>query len=123
MGILSSMTLVICQAQLETFGEASRHRFESRLCDLVRQHWRESCEAMSPSDLHKFVEDGIARGRRYGLTSERDLARFVNVQFALGAEFDADPRHAWAADVLKASGVPASTRVDQLCELTAGALR
>ncbi|NVJ00129.1 hypothetical protein HV824_18635 [Myxococcus sp. AM009] len=78
---------------------------------------------MSPSDLHKFVEDGIARGRRYGLTSERDLARFVNVQFALGAEFDADPRHAWAADVLKASGVPASTRVDQLCELTAGALR
>lgn len=116
------VTLVIRDTQMETLGEAALSRFEERLCELVRRHWQEACLALAPSELRSVIHQGVARGRGYGLASERDLTRFVNVMFALGFEFDTDRRYAWAVDVLSLPGVPASTRMDQLCELTARSL-
>jgi hypothetical protein len=111
--------LVVRRAQLDVLREAALRQLEQRICELMRRYWLEACDALTAAELRELVRDGVTRGRSHGLASERDLTRFVNVMFALGFEFDSDPQCAWAVDVLRTPGVPASTRMDQLCELTA----
>jgi hypothetical protein len=64
---------------------------------------------------------GLVRARRYGLESEYDLLRFLNVMFFFGAELDPAEFGSYeepplVAAILKSSDAPATTRMNLLME-------
>jgi hypothetical protein len=107
--------LTIRTAQWEVLAADVQRRFEARLCADLSRHWPDACRALGDPGLRGRVHEGVERARAHGLTTQRDVLRFLNVMFALGPTFDTDARHPWAAAILGAPGVPATLRMDQLC--------
>lgn len=69
-----------------------------------------------------FVEHGVQRAARHGLTHLLCIARYLACWTALGAEFEARPAHAWAADLLGDLRRPQGAKAFQLCRRTREAL-
>lgn len=105
--------LVIRPSQMHALGEPRRKRLRQELAGSLRKHWPEECAALGEAGLMERVRLGVERGRRYGLQEARDFARYLNLMFLLGEEFDTDPRYPWAAAFLKDRGV-ATARMEQL---------
>lgn len=107
--------LTIRSAQWEVLAADVHRRFEARLCAELSRHWPEACRALGDEGLRDRVHEGVERARVHGLTTQRDVLRFLNVMFALGPGFDTDARYPWAAAILGSPGIPATVRLEQLC--------
>ena len=106
--------LVIRTEQMRALSEVRELAVSDELAGLLRKHWPVECAALGPTALLQRVRLGIECARRYGLREQQDLARYLNLMFLLGDNFDTDPRYPWAAAFLNDRGV-ASIRMEQLC--------
>src|SRR5262249_52426498 len=61
--------------------------------------------------IHRMVQNGIERGRRYGLSWESSLAAFVVIMFVAAPNFD---QHPLIQRVLREDNIPADNRIDSL---------
>lgn len=50
--------------------------------------------------LRARVEYGIDRAASYGIHSGRDVFRYLCLMMRFGDDFDVDPAHPWAAEIL-----------------------
>jgi hypothetical protein len=57
----------------------------------------------SDPELADWARDATRRAETYGLRTERQIMFFLDAEVLLGANFYADPRHAWAATVLQSN--------------------
>ena len=104
--------LTIREPQMAALAEDLVRRFEDRAVEHVRRYFPQQCEAVGESATRYYVTDGIQRARRYGLESEYDLLRFLNLIFGFGSDFDSRPEHTWMVDFLKDQDLWPTTRMD-----------
>jgi len=110
--------LRIRQVQMEVLAAHARRVFEDRLIRQLRRHYPQALNFPSfdtgPGDapLRALVRSGIERARRYGVTSERDVARFVELLIRMGTDFDQRPSLRWARSMLEDSSLPAPARIE-----------
>lgn len=76
----------------------------------LREHLSDECRALGAA-FEQVVERGIDRARSYGLRSERDLAKFLNLVLVFGTDFD---RESWAARILDRVDRGPTLRINQL---------
>jgi hypothetical protein len=57
-----------------------------------------------------LVRHGIERGKHYGITSERDVCKLIDLMLTLGA--DMDRKFPWIAATLGDTATPADKKVD-----------
>ena len=95
--------------------------FQQRMIATVWRHWEEVCRAAGAAAVQWYVDQASATARKHGITAERDVARIINIAFALGPRFE--ERYFWAGEFLRYDGMSASRRVDRMCELTAEELQ
>ncbi len=104
--------LVIRKAQLHALGLERRRDFARRagahLCSGFAK-----CAAMAPAELRAFVDEGIAKASRYGIETERDICKFLNLLVVFGPVFDTEL--SWARKTLAAKE-DASLRLNRLYE-------
>jgi len=62
--------------------------------------------AMGEEGLREHVRHAIDRGKDYGLTSERDLCKYLNLTMVYGRDFDIDPQLEWMREFLTDPDVP-----------------
>jgi hypothetical protein len=65
-----------------------------------------------------FIDHGLKRAARHGLTHLLCVARYLACWSALGAEFESKPGFGWAADMLGDLRRPQGAKVFQLCRRT-----
>jgi hypothetical protein len=82
------MPLIIRQAQMDVFAELARERFISAMVDHVRTYFPGRHAQLGDVGLHKALSDAIDKAKNYGLTSKRDVCKFINVTMTLGPDFD-----------------------------------
>ena len=71
---------------------------------------------MGESEVRASVDDGFERAFGYGIRTERDFCRFVDLMFVYGKRFDAEVP--WAAAVLKNDEIEdPSQRLDSIYDL------
>lgn len=87
--------------QLEAFGTYSEHRFERSMQDHLREYFPAHVEVMGPDAVRRFVSYALERARRWGFRTQRSACIYLNAMMVLGAGFDEDPVHGWAAPVLQ----------------------
>jgi hypothetical protein len=95
------VSLKIRQEQIEAFQPAADAGFVRRLAEYLRSAHSESVVRIPSGSLavsripslalSRMVQNGIARGRRYDLTSESSLAAFVAIMFVAAPNFDSHP--------------------------------
>jgi hypothetical protein len=97
--------------------------FEGRLADHVTAHFPEDTKVQGEEGVRRLIREGIERAARYGIEIEYDVARFVDLQYILAPDFDTNPEIPWAAAILKAPGLDATTRMNRLYERSMAELK
>lgn len=92
--------MIIRNDQMTALESASRERFIAFMRQHLQQHFPEHCRALGDGKLPRAIEGGIQRAGRHGIVSERDVCKFIDLQFAFGYTFDTDGTQPWAMEVL-----------------------
>ena len=87
--------------QFAALEQASHFDMEGNVVRQLRPLLPRQYQALTDEHMRKTVRYGIDRAASYGITSEKDLARYVGLMFAFGLDFDRDKRLPWAAAILK----------------------
>jgi hypothetical protein len=103
--------LKIRAEQMAVFQASAERSLVLRVADHLRAVHSEWAQGLDEDSLLEMVENGIARGRRYGLTFESSLTQFVVLMVVIGPNFDEHPA-VWA--VLTDDSIAPNERVDGL---------
>jgi hypothetical protein len=87
---------------------------EDRVGAHLRRAWPEETAPMSAEELDRWVRYGVDKGARYGIRAEYDVARLIDLMFALGPQFDESEAIPWAAGILADPALDGHQRVDAL---------
>jgi hypothetical protein len=96
--------LVVRTAQLEALAASAERLFEERLVAHLEKFFPRPCAGLGEAGLRQLCREGIARARTYGLRSERDLCKYLNLMFVFGRAFDRE--QSWAAEILRLRSAP-----------------
>jgi len=100
--------LTIRNAQMQVLAKPAHRIFEQRAADHLARSFPHLPESGDQRQLRARVRRGMEEASLYGIESERDLLRWLNVGAALGEDFAANPRYPWAARILSSPLSPSS---------------
>ena len=89
--------MVIREKQQRVFNEKFSTSFEDRMVVHLRAVFPHECGAQTDVQLRETVHRGIDRAAQYGVDTERDVCKFIDLMMIHGPEFDQLP---WAAKFL-----------------------
>ncbi len=112
--------IAIRPAQFETFQKAAADAFLDRGVKHVREHLADAGKSLSDDALRERFRNGIERAKRYGLTAEWDVVRFVDASLLLGdPAFDENPKLGWPRQLLTSPLLAPADKADWLLRLAA----
>lgn len=99
-----------------------RPEFRARVAAHLRSHFPDA-QALDAQELDEIIDEGRARASRYGIVSEQDVCKYLNLMFTFGRHFDEDPRLFWTAPLLGgATRRQPTLRINRLCRQALGQL-
>jgi hypothetical protein len=101
---------------LEAFSELALDGFLDRGVVHLRQSFPQQTQSATDTNLRGWIQSCIPRAASYGLESQYAVMCFVDATFLLGADFDRDPQHACAADLLQDTTKDADDRAEELLQ-------
>lgn len=78
----------------------ARARLLTRAAAHLGRHFPGPCAALGPAQMQEVLDYGLARAGRHGFETERELAKYLNLMFAFGRDFDRE--QPWAVELLAA---------------------
>jgi hypothetical protein len=93
--------LTIRQAQLVVLSRLEVEKFEDWILAHLRKFFPTQCAALGERALQELIQHGIQRSARYGVTTRRDVCKYIDLMIVFGRDFDTDTRSRWAADILR----------------------
>ena len=109
------MLLTIRESQMKTLRLSVERRFKAKLRRHAMMYFPETAAELG-DDLPEAIIHAVKRARQYGFDGEREICRYLNLEFRFGRNYDADPNCQWARDLLRSS-LPGPPRMQQLYEL------
>lgn len=109
----SDERLIIRKEQMEAFEPQAEAAFVDRVVMHLREEHAEAVGRLPDDVLQEMINNGLARGRKYGLSWESSLTAFVALMFEIAPNFDEHPR---IQQVLRDESVPPDSRIDMLLE-------
>lgn len=106
--------LKIRSQQLEALGDAASLRFQAACREHAREYWPRQCDELGDDGLNARIEHAIEEAGRFGIESERDVARFFDLYFVWGEGFVDAERTSWARDILEDETLDGPLKVHQL---------
>ncbi len=86
-----SAMMTIQKRQIEAIGERLARRWEDTMVVHIETFFPESAQELGAEGVRHAIDLGLKKAARYGITSERDVCKFLNFMFAYGFDFDRDP--------------------------------
>ena len=107
--------------QMDVLSEYMRHSFEKRMVEHIAEEFPDKYRKMQDPErgdakVHELVREGMGKAEGYGLTSERDVALFIDVMVRVSPDFDQRPDMDWACEILKSDSVPPDGKLDAIHE-------
>lgn len=92
--------LTLRHEQMKALRRQRQEQFLERLAAHARRFFPRQTEGLRAHDLRQVCRSALQRGSRHGLSTERDLCKFLNLVFVFGPEFDEDPALPWVRPFL-----------------------
>jgi len=77
--------------QMRSLSKAAYMEFENRMLAHLREFFPAECDALGEDEVRDEIKYGVRRAKLYGFESEQDVCRYIDLMFAFGSNFDADP--------------------------------
>ena len=116
--------LTIRKEQVEEFKKPAIKDFENRMFEHIAKFFPRQFAELGEETARRTIQYGIKRAKGYGIVTERDVCKYVNLMVACGPDFDRDPALPWARRVLndpQAEGP--SDRIERLVKAATENLR
>ncbi|HEX4383089.1 MAG TPA: hypothetical protein VH083_09080 [Myxococcales bacterium] len=97
---MPSGLVVLRDQQLLAMGAVMFDRYASEVLAHVREIFPQRLRAMGDEAARALIASALSRGKALGLRRERNLTLFVDLFFALGAPWEAEPGAAWLREIL-----------------------
>jgi hypothetical protein len=115
--------LNIRQEQNDAFLQHRARSFECRMYAHVTRIWPAECKELGEEAVRQTIRFGVGRAQVYGLALEYDVARYVDLTFVYGRDFDKDPRLPWVRAILNDDRLDPSEKMDSVCQKAADLAR
>jgi hypothetical protein len=92
--------LTIREPQLRCFAASLRSERMAGMCAYLRAQFPEELQGEDDDTLHGRVEAALARAALFGLHTERDCCRYLNLAVLYGWDAGQRPEHAWMTAIL-----------------------
>lgn len=92
--------MIIRNEQMEALGRIEQEKFEAWMFEHVTEFFPDRCQELEEQGTREAIRDGIERAEQHGITDERDVVKYIDVEFALDGDIERDPAHAWARRIL-----------------------
>jgi hypothetical protein len=92
--------LTIRQAQMDVFSQVEIQKFEDWMVAHLNKFFPAQSQASGELQLRELIQHGIHRAANHGITTERDVCKFIDLMIVFGPEFDRDNKSAWAGQIL-----------------------
>lgn len=96
--------LLVRSEQMAVFSAAAEKEFEDWMVAHLNRFFADRCKRMGEEALRELIRYGIHRAASYGLTIRREVCKYIDVMLVLGRDFDKDPRHERARQILMGGG-------------------
>lgn len=100
--------LIIRQAQMDVFSQIEVQKFEDWMVSHLKQFFPTQSQALGEPQLREMTRHGIRHAANHGITTERDVCKFIDLMIVFGRDFDTDGRNMWAREVLDREKEPAN---------------
>lgn len=117
------MMLKIRKEQLAVFAEVETKKFVDRMVIHLKKFLPKQCEVLDESQMGEMIRYGIKRAAAYGITTECDVCKYIDVLMVFGRDFDRDPGLPWARTILADPASLSSTKVSRLFATVINELR
>src|SRR5215472_3275189 len=98
--------LTIRALQLDVLSEPQIKRFEDRMLSHLRNSFPQQSELLGELRLREMIRQGVKRAGVYGITTERDVCKYVDLMMVWGTDFDQDQKLPWAGQILRTCNNP-----------------
>lgn len=92
--------IVIRDSQIKQLDAGWRHGYIARLCGYLREQFADELHTLPDGVLHARVSKALRRAASYGIHSERDCCRFLNLAVFYGWDFGQSDATAWMHRIL-----------------------
>lgn len=102
---------------MRAMDEAAARAFEQRMLTRIEEFFPKHAKLVGEAQLRLLIALALERARSHALTTERNVALYLDLMCLLGSAFDTDPQMPWAAAILADRSFPTQdARADQLHE-------
>jgi hypothetical protein len=108
--------LTIRDEQMEALQEAAMRSFEQRMVLHLRQFFPEECRRAGEMRTLAAIRQGVQRAQAYGIESEIDVVRYIDISVVLGLDFDSGKRYPWARQILEDGEMDGSEKINALLD-------
>lgn len=100
--------LTMRPAQLAEFSRVEVQKFKSWMLVHLNKFFPRECQSAGETQLTETIQYGIKRAASYGITSRRDVCKFIDLMVVFGRNFDTETRSRWANEILGQPGNPSA---------------
>jgi len=111
--------LVIRSEQMQAFSEQMLKRFEDRMAGYLAERFPDACAAKDEPAVRESIQKGIERSRSYGVTTEYDIARYIELMYLFSEDFDTSIKTPWARPILENPDLGSYVKMNELWERAA----
>ena len=80
----------------------------------LKEFFPAQCERLGEPEVRRWITTGTEKAGSYGIVSERDVCKYIDVMFVHGRNFDTDAP--WAHPILTARAVDPADKTKALFE-------
>ena len=94
-------------------------RFRQDLLQAARRDLTEETRDLPDEEILQIIDDGVVRGREYGISGVRDVSMFVYLMILYGRRFEEAPERRWAKKILLKHDMQAEAKMSLLYQMLA----
>ncbi len=113
----ASTLLTIRPEQFNSLAKLSKEHFVKQVAEHAQECFPELCSSLNEETLYGYIHYGIERAASHGICTERYVCQYIDLMFSFGADFDTNPAHRWAAEILNDDTIESSSeKLERLYE-------
>jgi len=109
--------LIIRKEQIEVLSKNMKESFIIRMMVHLKKFWPERCEQLGNEAVRNSIYEGIEFTRMKGITTEYDIARYIDLTYELHWPFGEMPPDPHVQDILDDRELDGSMKMNRLYDL------
>jgi hypothetical protein len=106
--------LVIRTKQMQALAENMRKGFEDRMASHLAKRFHDRIAMMDELSIRESIRKGIERAASYGVSTEYDVARYIELMYMFTEDFDTSSDTPWAGLILEDPNMDSRPKMNEL---------